>query len=199
MSLYRSVSTCLLTAGLGAMLACGPAFGAEPQFSPAKPQTVVFVCKYGSVKSLIATERFNKVAEMRGLNIRAISRAANPGTMHDEVPPLVARQLALEGIDVSKFQPKIVTPEEAASAIRIVHISLQGETDPDSSVAASVNKPETRWNDVPSLLKASDASGNPTGAVDETGAVYQKSRAPLVSHVDALVDELAKQSGTPTN
>lgn len=199
MSLYRVVSTCLLTAGLGAVLACGPALAAEPQLSSAKPQTVVFVCKYGSVKSLIATERFNRVAEARGLNIRAISRAANPGTMHDEVPPLVAHQLAMEGIDVSKFQPKIVTPEEAAAAIRIVHISLQGEPDPDSSVAASVNKPEERWNDVPSLLKVSDANGNPTGPLDPTGGVYQKSRAPLVTHVDALVDELAKKAGTPTN
>jgi len=199
MSLYRSVSTCLLTAGLVAMLACGPAFAAEPQLSPAKPQTIVFVCKYGSVKSLIATERFNRAAELRGLNVRAISRAANPGTMHDEVPPLVARQLALEGMDVSKFQPSIISPEEAASALRIVHISLQGEADPNSSVAAAASKPEERWNDVPSFLKPSDANGNPVGQVDETGAVYQKSRAFLITHVDALVEELAKKAGTPTN
>jgi protein-tyrosine-phosphatase len=188
MSNYRIVSSFALILGLSSALVAGPALAAEPQTS-GRP-TVVFMCKYGSVKSLVAAERFNKLAEMRGLSVRAIGRAANPGTIHDEVPEVVARNLTLEGSDVSNYEPKILKPEEAAAAIRVVHISLQGEPDPDSAVAASVNVREERWDDVPTMLIG------PDGKVDETGRQYNKARSLLVSHVDALFEEVAKKSNT---
>ena len=188
MSNYRVVSSFALILGLSSALVSGPALAAEPQ-TAGRP-TVVFMCKYGSVKSLVAAERFNKLAEARGLSVRAIGRAANPGTIHDEVPEVVARNLALEGSDVSNYEPRILKPEEAAAAIRVVHISLQGEPDPDSAVAASVNVREERWDDVPTMLIG------PDGKVDETGRQYNKARSLLVSHVDALFDEVAKKSNT---
>jgi len=188
MANYRVVSSFALILGLGSAFITGPVLAAEPQ-TAARP-TVVFMCKYGSVKSLVAAERFNKLAEMRGLSVRAIGRAANPGTIHDDVPEVVARNLTLEGSDVSNYQPQILKPEEAAAAIRVVHISLQGEADPDSAVAASVHATEERWDDVPTMLIG------PDGKVDQTGRQYNKARSLLVSHVDALFEEVAKKSNT---
>jgi hypothetical protein len=202
MSMYRAIST-VLTAGFGVALYCGQAFGAGPQDSGAKaPEPkVVFVCKYGSVKSLVAAETFNKLAEQRGLSLRAIGRAANPGTVHTEVHPVVVNGLAQDGIHVAEggvnvadYKPAIVRPEEAAAAIRVVHISLQGEADPDSSVVAAASRlKEERWNDVPSMLKPSDANGIPGGEIDLSGGIYKQARAPLVRHIEALVDELARK------
>jgi len=192
MSIPRAVSRCLLTAGLGVALVYAPAFAADSPTSSAKPAgpTVVFVCKYGSVKSLVATERFNRLAEQRGVAVRAIARAANPGTLHTEVIELVARQLALEGSNVANYQPRVLTPEEAAAAIRVVHILLQGEPDPDSSVAAATaHVPEEQWDDVPSMLIG------PDGTVDTTGHQYAKSRSQLIPHVDALFEEVISKLG----
>lgn len=188
----RTVSSCILLVGLGVALVGGPVSAADPSAALSKPggQTVVFMCKYGSVKSLVAAERFNKLAEQQGLSVRAIGRAANPGTLHTDVPEVVARELALEGSNVSNYQPSVLKPEEATNAIRVVHISLQGEPDPDSTVAASVHATEERWDDVPTMLIG------PDGKVDQTGQQYTKARAKLVSHVDALFDEIAKKSST---
>jgi hypothetical protein len=192
MSTYRAASSLFLVAAFTAGLLSGSAVAAESQTSASDPghPTVVFVCKYGSVKSLVATERFNRLAELRGLSVRAIGRAANPGTIHDEVPEVVARELTLEGSNVANYQPGILKPEEAARAVRIVHISLQGEPDPDSSVAASVHMPEERWDDVPTMLIG------PDGNIDQTGRQYNKARSVLVSHVDALFEEIAKKPNT---
>ena len=198
MSIYRAVLSGLLTAGFGAALACGPAYAAgEPNATPRWAQpTVVFVCKYGSVKSLVAAERFNRLAAQKGLSVRAISRAANPENVHEKVPELVARQMALEGFQVANLKPQVLTPEEAAAALRVVHISLQGEDDPISAVAKATSPvPIEVWDDVPSMLRPSDAGGNPTGAPDLTGRTYHKTRGLLIPHVDALVDELAKKQG----
>jgi protein-tyrosine-phosphatase len=193
MSDYRALSSSyIVLASLGIALTCGPVCAAEPAdaLSKAPHPTVVFMCKYGSVKSLVAAERFNKLAEQQGLSVRAIGRAANPGTLHTDVPEVVARELALEGSNVSNYQPSVLKPEEAASAIRVVHISLQGEPDPDSTVVASVRGTEERWDDVPTMLIGSD------GKVDQSGQQYTKARARLVSHVDALFDDIAKKSNT---
>ena len=201
MSKYRAVST-LLAAGFGVALYCGQALGAGPQDASAKsPEpSVLFLCKYGSVKSLVAAATFNKLAAQRGLSVRAIGRAANPGTVHTEVHQVVVNGLAqddiqlAEGGPVANYKPSVVTPAEADAAIRIVRISLQGESDPDSSVVAAATRvKEERWNDVPSMMKPSDANGNPHGDIDLSGGIYLQSRLPLVRHIEALVDELAKK------
>jgi len=184
-----------MAAGFGAVLACGPAFAADAPDASLKstPPTVVFTCKYGSVKSLIAAERFNRIAEQRGLSVRAIGRAANPEVVHPKVSDFVAKQLALEGYKVADFKPQAVTREEAAAAIRVVHISLQGEDDPLSAVAkATSSAPIEVWSDVLSMIKISDANGIP-GTVDLTSGTYQRVRGVLISHVDALFEELAKK------
>jgi protein-tyrosine-phosphatase len=196
MSIHHAASSCLLVAGLCAALACAPVFAADSPGSTTKPadSTVVFVCKYGSVKSLVAATRFNQLAEQRGLSVRAIGRAANPGTLHTEVPKVVIQGLARDGIDVANYKPQVLAPEEAAAAMRVVHISLQGEPDPDSSVAAAASPvKEERWDDVLSMLRPSDANGSPTGDVDLSGQTYHKAETVMISHIQAMLDELAKK------
>jgi protein-tyrosine-phosphatase len=193
MSIYRSVSISLFAAGLGTALAFGPALGAEPTSAAGSPDqpTVVFMCKYGSVKSLVASETFNRLAEQRGLSVRSIGRAANPGTLHTDVPGVVERSLDHEGINVSNYKPQVISPEEAASATRVVHISLQGEPDPDSTVITKASHvAEERWDDVPTMLIG------PDGKVDETGAQYNKAHSQMIRHINAMVEEYAKKTNT---
>lgn len=184
----------VLAASLTVACLAGPASAQQsPGASFAEP-TVVFVCKYGSVKSLVAAERFNRLAEMRGLKVRAISRAANPENVHAKIPELVAHQMALEGFKVADVKPQVLSAEEATAALRVVHISLQGEDDPISAVAKmKAPVPIEVWDDVPSMLRTIDASGLPRGPVDTTGKTYQTTRSLLIPHVDALVDELSKK------
>jgi hypothetical protein len=52
--------------------------------------TVVFVCEHGSSRSLVAASLFNRVAEERGLSVRALSRAASSETVDQKVSPKIA-------------------------------------------------------------------------------------------------------------
>ncbi|MEA2946742.1 MAG: hypothetical protein QOI40_2072 [Alphaproteobacteria bacterium] len=189
MSIHTAVSSCIL-AGVCFAFAFWPARAADSRDTTAKPAqaTVVFVCKYGSAKSLWAADRFNKLAEQRGLAVRAIGRAANPGSfVHTRVLDGVVRGMALEGSNVADYKIKVLTPEEAAAATRLVHISLQGEPDPDSSVAAALHVPEERWEDVPSMLRG------PDGAIDKSGRAYNQAVIQLLPRVDALFEEIANK------
>ena len=191
MSIHSSVANCILAAGFCAALACGPAYGEDAKVSAAKspPATVVFICKYGSSKSMWAQDRFNKLAEQRGLNVRAIGRAANPGEfVHKHVSEVVARQMELEGSHVADYKIDILTPEEAAAAEAVVHISLQGESDPDSSIAAAAHVSPQRWEGVPSMLRL------PDGSIDPSGKQFNTARALLLTRVDALFEEIASKA-----
>jgi protein-tyrosine-phosphatase len=182
MSIYHAVTSCILGAGLGAALACGSAFAADPPASGAKssPALVVFMCKYGSVKSLAAAERFNRLAELRGLDVRAVSRAPNTTVKHDKVPQKVLYELSLEGYDITKIpDPAALTPEEAARAVRVVQIDVSN----DDAKADAMPKEVTeltrgrieRWDDVPPMTNN-----------------WHNARAKLIPRVDAIFDEFMK-------
>jgi protein-tyrosine-phosphatase len=177
MSNNHAVSRRLLAAGFGAALACGPAFGADLPGSRSADPTVVFVCSFGSVKSLMATERFNRMAEKRGLAMRAISRATSEKTVHAKVPDSVVKAMALEGFQVTDVKPLALTREEATAAIRVVHISLEGIDDP--LPAQAVHRPVERWDGIPSAVRD-----------------YNTARSMLVPRVDALFEELAKKQAS---
>lgn len=60
-----------------------------------------------------------------------------------EVPPAVLAGLALDGIDVRGYEPRLVTPEKLAAA---THIVLCGCEMPDSHFASARVE---RWDDLP--------------------------------------------------
>lgn len=126
---------------------------------------VVIVCEDGTVDSVIAAQLFDQAARERGLPIRAISRGVAPDA---HIPTQIAAALAGDGFDVSGFNPQKLSSQDISGASRVVAIGIdlsgfQGE-------AAS---PILQWDDISS-------------ANDD----YEASKASLLAHIHALLDEL---------
>jgi protein-tyrosine-phosphatase len=163
-----------------AALGSAPVFAADAPQSKAKKEhpTIVFTCSHGTIKSLMAAGRFNMVAAMRGIPVRAISRAANVDTVDAEIPEPVAYAMAQDGYYVDETKPKVLTREEAVKALRVVHISLEDlADDPDAKAVAGMAV--ERWNDIPSGLRD-----------------YPTTRKMIDKLVDELVDEYAAKQAS---
>jgi arsenate reductase (thioredoxin) len=187
MSHHHAVSRRVLALAFGAAFACGPALGAGPSRSSATSDepTVAFVCAHGNVKSLMAAERFNRLAEQRGLKVRAISRAANPETLFTKVPESLAKDMGREGYRVADVQPQALSREEASRAVRLVHISLEGpldlSKDPDPRFAAP--GAVERWNGIPNGLTQFETANRMISArVDELIEQFARKQAALTSN-----------------
>lgn len=102
---------------------------------------VLFVCDYGSKKSLMAAEYFNQLAKTRGLNASATSRGITPDA---EVPPRVRAALMTDGIDIGAAQPRAFQAEDASSPI-IVSFS------PEFAAEHADHTGMHSWADVPAL------------------------------------------------
>ena len=147
------------------LLTAHVATGAE---ADAPPETVVFVCEHGTVKSVIAAEIFNKRAAERKLPFRAVSRGVTPDAA---VPEGVAASLAKDGYDVSAFTPKALDKDDVAGAAHVVAIGV----DPPLLAGA---KAVSRWNDVP-----------------PASTRYAAARDAMAKRIDALLDALAAPPG----
>jgi protein-tyrosine-phosphatase len=131
------------------------------------PSTILFLCPYGGAKSVIAASYFNRLAIQRGLPVSGVAAATEEP--YDRVPPAVATDLALDGIDVSRFRPRRVAKEDLSRALRVVAIDCDlTKTDTTPLVAE-------RWDDVPKVSE------------DLPGAT-----AAIRRHVQKLVQELAE-------
>jgi arsenate reductase (thioredoxin) len=130
--------------------------------SPAPP-SVLFICLHGSAKSLIAAEYFNRLAEARGVALRAESAGVEPDS---EVPPPVIAGLRAAGIDVQDYIPRHVTRERVSAAMHVV--SFGCDVDPAPG-AESLEE----WRDLP---MASDG--------------FEAARDAIVTRVEGLLDKL---------
>ncbi len=126
---------------------------------------IVFVCEYGTAKSVIAALHFNKIAEQRGLPYRALSRGINAET---KIHGPTQLGLSQDGIDTKDFVGSSLTAEIANNARRVVTIGLEN---PPEFVKQS--KP-LEWNKVPSV-----------------GKDYAKARDHMLQNIEALLQELA--------
>ncbi len=79
--------------------------------------TVLFLCPHHAAKSVIAAAYFNRLAQQRGLPVRADSAGTDPA---DVVSPVVMDLLRRESIDVSDHQPRQVTQTDLTQAQRII-------------------------------------------------------------------------------
>ena len=133
-----------------------------------EPAQVVFVCKHGSVKSLIGMVYFNRGARERGLPYRAVARGTAP---EPTVPGPVREGLHAAGFDVSTFVPQLFKVSDVDDAALVVSF--------DQNIEATVGgrARHLRWDDLP------DVSAN-----------YAHGRDEIVRHVDALLDELARSA-----
>jgi arsenate reductase (thioredoxin) len=134
---------------------------------PARPSQVVFVCQHGVVKSLIATEWFNRLAKERNLTVRAVSRGVEPG---EAVPAAVKEGLKQDGFDVGSFKPKELTKADFAGAIEVVALGVESPLFGDAPVAVE------RWKDIPPATTQ-----------------YAASRDVMRQRIEALLKKLSAQ------
>jgi arsenate reductase (thioredoxin) len=80
-------------------------------------QQVVFVCEHGSAKSVVAAAHFNRLAGVRDIGLRAVSRGTNPD---DEVAPGAVRGLEGDGLAPDSRIPQRLSPTEVAAAALVV-------------------------------------------------------------------------------
>jgi protein-tyrosine-phosphatase len=125
---------------------------------------VVFICEHGSAKSVIAAAYFNKIAQQRGLALRAVSRGIS---VDPALQPATQRGLNLDGVDTTGMTPTAITPEVAQAAVRVVTIGL--DTVPDFLKTDTLRE----WNNI-----APVSSG------------YAQSRDGMVKEITALMDQL---------
>jgi len=132
----------------------------------AEPPRVVFVCEHGSVKSLIATEYFNRRVKARGVAYRAVARGTAP---ERTVPKSVRDGLRSDGFDVSAFEPRKFEASDVDRASLIVSF------DQDIASIVGAQTRYLKWDDLPGVLTD-----------------YTRGKDEIVRHVDALIDELAR-------
>lgn len=122
---------------------------AAPETVPhPEPPTVAFVCLHGAAKSVLAAACFERLAEARGVWVRALAAGTEPDP---EIAPAVLRALLAEGIDLRSERPRSVTPEDLAAAAAIVSFG------PDLSRLAPPGRSIVRWDDVPALSEDFEA------------------------------------------
>ena len=128
-------------------------------------KTILFLCPHNAAKSVIAAAYFNQAASAAGLAWRADSAGTEPS---EHVGAIVVKMLAEDGLDVSGYQPRKVTPLELQSVDRMISIGCT----PDELSGAA--KPVEYWDDVP--MVSQDAQG---------------SREAIRQHVTTLVQSLS--------
>lgn len=140
--------------------------------APDSPQTVVFVCEHGNVKSLIASEWFNRIARERGLKARSVSRGLTPET---PVPPAIAEKLRGDGFDVSAFEPRGFAPGDLDGSVRVVLIGLGAP-----AWATRPGLPVDTWDGIPPASER-----------------YEASRDAIRRRIEALIDAMASPKPAP--
>lgn len=109
---------------------------------------VLFLCPHNASKSVIAATQFQRLAEKRGLRVRATSAGTDPS----EVDRRVIELLHAYGIRVEHYRPRRVTQEEVEAAHLVVSLGC------DVSELASPHVPILRWDDVPPPSKDLEAA-----------------------------------------
>lgn len=103
-------------------------------------QTILFLCPHSAAKSVLAAAYFQRLADQRQLGACATFAGTEPDAV---ISPAVADLLRSEGIDVTNFTPRYVTPADLAQAKRVISLGCEV-----SHLAPPKLKLE-HWDDVP--------------------------------------------------
>jgi arsenate reductase len=136
-------------------------------FGMGSMRTVVFVCQHGAAKSVLAAALLEHLAAERGTPMRALARGTEP---EPQVAPAVAAGLLANGIDVTAWQPRPLTPGDLAQALRVVSFG------PDLSDLLPAGTLVQVWSDVPAV-----ADG------------FQAAQAVIAGRLSVLLDDLPEQ------
>lgn len=126
---------------------------------------VLFVCRHGAAKSVVAAAHFRRLASARGLALDAVATGTEPDA---ELGPGAVKGLASEGLRATPDRPRPVTLHDLATATRVVSFGCD--------VTPSKGQQVDQW-DVPNI---SDG--------------YGPARDRIVANVERLVSELAGRS-----
>lgn len=128
---------------------------AQTSRSVAAPDTVLFICEHGTVRSLLAKLLFEEYAKEVGLAMVAVSR----GTAIDSaVAPWMMRSLASDGFLIGSWHPQALAASDLAHARHVVSFDLP------TAVSASTHARREQWDGFPSV-SANYAAGRDTIAV----------------------------------
>ncbi len=133
--------------------------------------TVVFVCEHGAAKSILAAAYFNRFAQEKGLNLRAIARGTNPD---EELSPQTVKGLLIDGLDPTESTPQKLTPEDMQSAQRIITLC-------ELSVEHPQQVSVERWDDIPPVSEN-----------------YELARDTIIEHVRYLLNQLSSTTAGST-
>jgi len=134
--------------------------------SAARPQTIVFVCPFGSAKSVVAARFFNRMATERGLPYRGGARGLTPEAT---IPPYVRDPIRADGFEIGAAEkPVRLEAAEVTSAAAVVCIMC--ELPPELSAIA---RESMRWTDVP-----------------DVDAGYEPARDKILAHLTELLAKL---------
>ncbi len=89
-------------------------------------QQILFVCVHNAGRSQMAEAYFNHLAGQRGLSAHGLSAGTAPGP---GVNPVAAEVMVEAGIPMDGQTPKLLTPELAASASKIITMGCGVEAD----------------------------------------------------------------------
>lgn len=145
------------------ILAAVPALAQERKALPA--HTIIFVCEHGSAKSVVAAAHFNRLAKEKGLPHRAITRGTNPD---QEIPAIIRRGLAADGLDVTGSIPRLIAPDEIRDGERVITFACALPGKPSASAPKFAD-----WNDIPNLSEN-----------------YERGRQTIVAHLNELLKSL---------
>jgi protein-tyrosine-phosphatase len=131
-----------------------------------KPQTIVFVCLHGSVKSQMAAAHFNRIARERGLPLVAISRGI---AVDPTIPASIRQGLASDGLVPPDDVPVPLSSADTSAAIKVFAFD---EVPNERKGSTEVSY----WSDVPPATKD-----------------YSAARDAIVRHIEEAVTSLAKK------
>jgi arsenate reductase (thioredoxin) len=105
-----------------------------------RPPTILFMCPHGAAKSVLASAYFQRLAKERGLNVHVESAGTEPDPA---VAPAVDAHLKGQGYSVPILKPRMVSPEEFASADVVISLGC------DLSALPQPRGRLVRWDEVP--------------------------------------------------
>ncbi|MES2176290.1 MAG: hypothetical protein V4550_00385 [Gemmatimonadota bacterium] len=136
------------------------------ELSARPPETVLFVCEHGTVKSLLAKVLFEQYAADAGLRMRALSRGTRADSL---VPEWMQKGLHADHVELGTWHPQTLRPADLRNAAFVVSFDVL------RSFTAGAHARQTSWDGLPSV-----------------SADYANGRDAIKLRVRALVDSLVR-------
>ena len=131
-----------------------------------KPETIVFVCRYGSAKSVVAARFFNRMAAEQNLDYRAVARGIEPEAT---IPPYVREPIRADGFEIGADEKPVSLDVDAVRDASVV-VCIKCTLPKPFSAAA---RKSIEWADVP-----------------DVDAGYGAARDKIVTHLNEFVSHL---------